>query len=297
METFFHTVFCVACLIFRKRGIAHLHGIGPGAFAPILRLLRFQVIFTHHGYNYEHEKWGKFAGIVLKLAEFLSVSFSNDVIAVSGHVARELSSRFKRSVHYIPNGCPPSDSSTPITQGVNEQIPFFLLASRFTPEKRIGDAIDAFSQLQRQDVRLIIAGSAFDPNDYYEQSIRHKASALANVEFIGFVSHEVLSNYMKSCLAFLNTSSHEGLPISVLEAGAQGAKLVLSDIPGHREFQLPSLAYYNVGDIESLTQHMRKILCSDPATMQWRLSDEKLSEYSWNRIADKTLRVYCSRHG
>lgn len=294
LEAFLHTLLCVIYLAFCKRGVAHVHGIGPGACSPALRLLGYRVVVTHHGYDYARSKWGPFASTCLRIGEFLALHFANDIIAVSKTVAVELAHKYQRTVHYIPNGAPQSRGTGFLTSDhvFACREAYFLVASRLVPEKRIEDAITAFLSLSRTDVGLVIAGSVDVTRLNYEKFLREKAKAAPNIFFLGHVSHEILWSYMRGCLAFVSASSHEGLPIAVLEAGSQGAKLVLSKIPAHAEFELSADSYFEVGDIQELSTQMRSILMSDEATKNWRMSSQKISEYSWESIAKQTLRIY-----
>lgn len=293
LEAFFHTLFVFVRLMFSRRGVVHLHGIGPGVVTPLLRLVGYRVVVTHHGYDYARTKWGPFAKLMLRFGEIAAAIFSNEIISVSREVAADLERRFKRSVHYLPNGLPNADNSigTEANQ-IKPSHPFFLLASRLVPEKCVHDAIAAFNALEGYDTQLIIAGSADMSLKDYEGFLRDQASKNPNIQFIGFLRHELLLQYMRECLAFINASSHEGLPISVLEAGSQGAKLILSDIRGHREFGICANAYFRVGHPGELTMLMEKVLRADEATNRWRLSDEKKAEYSWDRIVARVGKIY-----
>ena len=294
IETFIHTFLCALALAFNKRGIVHIHGIGPGALAPLLRLLGFRVVLTHHGFNYLHEKWGQITTLILKFAEFIAVTFAHEIIAVSRNVRAQLESRFNRTVHYVPNGIPANNIETSCCNidFPESSLPFFMMASRVVPEKRIHDVLAAFSRLNRNNVRLLIAGSADEHGESYEDNLRKQTTKGLNIEFIGFLQPAVLWRYMDNCLAFINSSSHEGLPIAVLEAAAHGAKLILSDIPAHREFELPSSAYFDVGDIDALAKLMQMVLSTDETTAGWRINDTKMREYSWDRISMQTLQIY-----
>lgn len=294
LETFIHTMLCVVNLAFMRRGVVHLHGIGPGAFSPVLRLLGYRVVVTHHGYDYARAKWGPFASLILRAGEYFAVAFAHAVISVSSSVTTELAARFNRPIHYVPNGMPNRDAHVHIEAIHTTQTcrPFILMASRFVPEKRIQDAIEAFNLLGSDRAELVIAGSQDGHQAGYDASLRNSVSPDKNVVFIGNVSHEVLWSLMRNCLAFVNASSHEGLPISVLEAGAQGARLILSDIPAHREFGLPNGAYYPVGNVEELSGRMSWVLQSHEEADHWHISQEKMLEYSWEKITDSVARIY-----
>ena len=45
----------------------HIHAIGPALLTPMARLLGMKVVFTHHGPDYDRNKWGTAAKTILKL--------------------------------------------------------------------------------------------------------------------------------------------------------------------------------------------------------------------------------------
>lgn len=63
--------------------IVHIHAIGPALLTPVARLLGMKVVFTHHGPDYDRDKWGNAAKIMLKLGERIGTTFSNEVIVIS----------------------------------------------------------------------------------------------------------------------------------------------------------------------------------------------------------------------
>lgn len=293
-ETFIHTLLCTGYLVFCKRGIAHLHGIGPGALSLLLRIIGFRVVFTHHGYDYERAKWGMLASFILRTSQRLAITFSHETIAVSRNVAVDLRKTFRRSVHYIPNGTP-SLKYTSNYQDVfvkELSLPFFLMAARFVPEKRIEDGIEAFLRFNKPDCQLVIAGSSDAWHKDLDKRLLKMAKHSDAIIFLGHIPKTVLWQYMRCCLAFINASSHEGLPFTVLEAAAHDAKLILSDIPAHREFELPEEAYFKVGDHPALSGLLKKVAESEVSTSNWKISKNKATEYSWKTIANKTSQVY-----
>ena len=51
--------------------IVHIHAIGPALLTPLARLLGMKVVFTHHGPDYDRDKWGKAAKVMLKTGEWM----------------------------------------------------------------------------------------------------------------------------------------------------------------------------------------------------------------------------------
>lgn len=61
----------------------HIHAIGPALLTPMARLLGMKVVFTHHGPDYDRNKWGTAAKTILKLGERMGTKYANEVIVIS----------------------------------------------------------------------------------------------------------------------------------------------------------------------------------------------------------------------
>src|SRR6185312_5078097 len=53
--------------------ILHIHAVGPAIVTPIARLLGLRVVVTHHGPDYDRDKWGRFARWVLQTGEHVGM--------------------------------------------------------------------------------------------------------------------------------------------------------------------------------------------------------------------------------
>merc|ERR1712093_48748 len=58
---------------------ALIHTVGPSLFAPLARLFGLKVVMTHHGPDYDRQKWGKFAKRILELGKDYGVNYANEV--------------------------------------------------------------------------------------------------------------------------------------------------------------------------------------------------------------------------
>ena len=67
LEVIVHTF--KAILMAKKNGmdVLHIHAIGPALLAPIARFIGMKVVLTHHGSDYERDKWRWYAKAVLRL--------------------------------------------------------------------------------------------------------------------------------------------------------------------------------------------------------------------------------------
>ena len=64
-----------------------------------------KIVMTHHGADYNRDKWGFLAKKILRLGEKAGVTRSNAVIAISGAIKRDISEKYNRSdINVIHNG-------------------------------------------------------------------------------------------------------------------------------------------------------------------------------------------------
>ena len=80
-----------------------------------------------------------------------------------------------------------------------------------------------------------------------------------NIIFEGFVDN--VEKYYKIADVYISASHSEGLPNSVLEAGACGCRMVLSDIPQHKEIfeeYQENVSYFEIEDVEELSKLIKE---------------------------------------
>lgn len=278
-----------------KSDILHIHGIGPALMGPLARLLGMKVVVTHHGKDFERAKWNRVAKAVLRLGERVATSAGNRVIVVSQSVTEELrrrSPKLAAKVCYIPNGMTEFPAATPgeddtaiLRQFGVEPGRYILAVGRLVPEKGFHDLIAAF-KIARPDGKLLIVGKADHDNSYSRSLLRHESD---QVVFGGFQTHAVLKALYRRAGLFVLPSTHEGLPISALEAASQNAPILLSDIQPNLDIGLASGNYFPVGDVQALSAK----LLADYAT--YRVNrDDIAARFDWGRISEATERVYAA---
>jgi glycosyltransferase involved in cell wall biosynthesis len=88
-------------------------------------------------------------------------------------------------------------------------------------------------------------------------------------------------------------SSHEGLPIALLEALSFGLPVLASDIPANLEIGLPQTSYFPMGDTATLAERLSTLanMHQDEATREGRRRWVH-ERYDWGRIAQQTRAVY-----
>jgi glycosyltransferase involved in cell wall biosynthesis len=117
----------------------------------------------------------------------------------------------------------------------------------------------------------------------------------------GFQKGRALDELYANAGLFVLPSSHEGLPIALLEALSFGLPVIASDIPANVEVGLPEESYFPVGDVAELAARLRKCVSPDPREAQpervKRLRNWVSERYDWDAITRDTLDVYHSAIG
>ena len=291
-EAIVHTVRAVIAARRLGADVVHIHAVGPALVTPLARLLGMKVVFTHHGPDYDRDKWGTAAKMMLRLGEMLGCRFANRVIVISDVIRNLIASKHGRTkgVSLIYNGVPAADkchfpeyfSELGITEGN-----YVLGMSRFVPEKNLHHLIEAFSRVKSEGLKLVIAGDSDFPDEYSEGLKRQAREA--GVVLTGFVKGQKLHSLLTNARCFVLPSSHEGLPIALLEAMSYGLPVIVSDIPANLEVGLPDKCYFPVGDIDALASRL-SVLCEDPLAR----IDYDMAKYDWDHIAKEVSDVYRS---
>ncbi|MBO9724681.1 MAG: glycosyltransferase family 4 protein [Novosphingobium sp.] len=287
----------VGILHARRRGAdaVHIHAVGPALFAPLARLLGLGVLLTHHGADYDREKWGRGARLMLKLGEWLGVRSADRVVCVSPSLAARMKARYParaERVEFIPNGVstmPPSPQSDAEVLDELALIAgnYVICVARLVPEKGIHILVEAFRR--SNDTRTLVIAGAGRKDDRYAQDLLAGAEigAEPRIRFLGMVSRARLGVLLRNAALFVLPSFHEGLPIAALEALACGCPVLLSDIQPNLDLDLPPGRYFPVGDVAALAARL-----ADHAEAREAKGLLPDSLMDWDEVATRTAATY-----
>lgn len=317
--------------------ILHIHAIGPALLTPYAKMLGMKVVFTHHGPDYDRDKWGKAAKMVLKLGERMGCMFADDVIVISNVIRNLIKEKYGRTknVHLIYNGVskpeicdyPEYFEELGIKKGR-----YILGMCRIVPEKNLHHLVEAFNIIKNEELRIKKEGSvqvneelkikkqdSAQANE--ELRIKKESSALANYELndvklvlagdtdfeddysrglkemarkngvvlTGFVKGRKLHSLLTNCMCYCLPSSHEGLPIALLEAMSYGVKVIVSDIPANLEVGLPQNDYFHVGNVDELAKKLNDVMTHPVEHIEY-----DMTKYDWDKIAREVKEIYLS---
>lgn len=298
LEAIVHTFLGVvyAGLISRP-DVLHIQAIGPALMTPLARLLGLRVVVTHHGPDYDRQKWGRFAKLALRLGERFGMRWSNARIVISRVIGNIVLHSHNRESHLIPNGVvlPELPTTTDALRLFDLEVGrYVVLVSRLVPEKRHLDLIKAFDMTVIPGWKLVIVGASDHP-DAYVQEVLDQAKRSPNVVCTGLQTGQSLRELYGHAGIFVLPSSHEGLPIALLEALSYGLHVIASDIPANLEVGLADEHYFPLGQVEALAERLREFSMK-PNSLEDRDRQRAWvsSRFSWNDIATRTLEVYKS---
>ncbi len=302
LETIIHTFLGVLYAGIKRPDILHIHAIGPALMTPLARLLGMKVVITHHGADYERQKWGGFSRRVLRAGEWAGMRFSQQRIVISDVIGELVRRRHARNSVLIHNGVvlPQLLATTTALQKFNlTPGRYVLLVSRLVPEKRHLDLIEAFFSAHMDGWKLALVGASDHPDDY-TRAVEERAQATPDVVCTGFQSGLDLQELYVHAGIFVLPSSHEGLPIALLEALSFGLPVIASDIPANLEIGLEKDRYFPLGEIGALAALLRKA-AEQPFTEEQRQAQRAWVQerYDWERIAQQTYATYllaCKKH-
>lgn len=270
--------------------VLHVHAIGPAMLTPYAKMRGMKVVFTHHGPDYDRDKWGFAAKTMLKLGERMGCHYADEVIVISDVIKNLIARKYGRTghVHLIYNGVPKPDVCDYPEYfeelGI-EKGKYILGMCRFVPEKNLHHLIEAFAQTEHGDCKLVLAGDT-DFEDDYSRGLKKMAKE-NGVVLTGFIKGRKLQSLLSHCRGYCLPSSHEGLPISLLEAMSYGAPVVVSDIPANLEVGLDKEVYFPVGDVEALRKKLQENL-----DCPYHREHYEMAQYDWDIIARQVSEVY-----
>lgn len=296
-EAIIHTTKAVIIARWLGVKVVHIHAIGPAMMTPLARLLGMKVVFTHHGPDYDRDKWGYMAKMMLKLGEWMGCWFANDVIVISEVIKNIIDKKYNRTkrVHLIYNGVPkPQLCHEPeyFKELGIEEGKYILGMCRFVPEKHLHDLVSAYVKLRNDgrlpdDVKLVLAGDT-DFEDDYSRVLKAQAKE-AGVVLTGFVRGTKLHSLLTNAMCYSLPSSHEGLPIALLEAMSYQLPVITSAIPANLEVGLDADCYHEVGNVDALAEKLESI-CNRPLE---RVKYDMV-KYNWDKIAKQVGEIYDS---
>ena len=215
--------------------------------------LRVPFTFTAHGHDIYRRPPADFALRAARAAAVVTVSWAN---------ARTIVERFgvpAAHVRVIASGV---DTSRFRPDGAPASPPRIVCVARLVPVKNLGLLLEACAELRSRGVefRALLVGDGRCRGELEEA--RQRLALGETFELVGAVTqHQVVSLWQRAAVATL-TSDSEGMPVSLMEAGACGVPAVATAVGGVPELVDDGITGLLVpaGDASALAAALERLL-------------------------------------
>ena len=219
---------------------------------------------------------------------------SKAITLVSPTLEKHMIRHAKGKVVTIPNGVHIPAS---IEDRGNQEIIQIISIGRLVKQKGVQHAIHALSRLagnQREKIHLNIVGDG--PHLSNLTKLCQELKLEDSVTFHGrLTGQKLVDMYQKCSIHLMPTTSHEGLPLTILEGMAYGLATIASNIGG-----IPTAItdrYDGIlitpGNVEDLTNELSELIKNGEYRMKTGSAARKTVEqrYSMQKMVDDTLEV------
>lgn len=236
-------------------------------------------------------------------AEFFGRSFfwirptmwmSDQRLVPSGYL-EQVFRRFGVSAEIVPNIIDLNRFTPRASESVRRDNPHLVIARNLEPLYDIGTALRAFAIIRktRADVRMTIAGGG--PERKALGELAYELGVAPFVRFTGRLDNDQIAQLFLDADLFLNSSLHDNMPISILEALATGVPIVSTNvcgIPFVVEHQKTAMLV-PPRDPAAIAQAVLDLL-ENPALAEQlvRAGREVVQQYTWSRVAPRLFDVY-----
>ena len=290
----------------RGNGIAHLPNHHLGCYG--LFLSRHYIITVHDlirfldlngRSNLIHRP--NFRDRVYLSLDYKGIKRATHVIAISHTTARDLT-------HHL--GIPEERISV-VYEGIDHHVfrpverslldyPYLLYVGTEQPRKNLVALLRAFSRLKSQgrfkDLKLVKVGSAGGPEAVFsKETIRaiRELELSGDVVFTGYVPEEDLPAYYSGAECFILPSFYEGFGFPPLEAMACGCPVIFSNVASLPEIVGDAALLIDSNDAANLAGAIEIALTDESLKGELVLKGlERASQFSWEKAAKETIKVY-----
>ena len=186
---------------------------------------------------------------------------------------------------------------TPGDYPLGEEKQFTLLSTRaWEPIYGVDILAKAFIKAASQlpQLRLIMLGNGSQSG--YLNEIFNRAGLMDRVSVPGQVRQVVLPQYYQMADLYVSASHIDGSSVSLMEALACGRPVVVSDIPGNREWVEPGIHgwWFKDGEVDDLTGRIIEAVSNPQKLSNMSREARKLAEEraDWNKNFPLLLKAY-----
>ena len=293
-----HTFFSIYKAARLRADVFHIHGVGPALLAWLPKLLRpgAKVVVTFHCIDRHHQKWNRFARLMLWLGERIACTSADATVTVSRALQTYCHLTHGAETVYIPNGTqiPQTIAGTEQLKPFNlEPSKYLMMCSRLVPHKGAHTLIEAWKRLPKTGLKLAIVGGGAFTDDYVKR-LHDMAAGDDSIVLTGAQTGDALNALFAHSYAVVHPSVSEGMPIAILEAMSFGKCVLSADIPENLELTAEHGLTFHAGDVKDLTDKLQALIAHPEIALDVGRDARAhvARHYDWNDIAETTSSLY-----
>lgn len=171
---------------------------------------------------------------------------------------------------------------------------YFLYVGNAYPHKNVERLIEAFQLYKKNGgvADLVLVGR----HDYFYERLKKSVTDTA-IHFYSDVTDAELAYLYEHARATILPSLMEGFGLPALEAMSHGCPVIASDIPVLREICKDCAYYVNPLDTKAIAEMLTTVYKKGKNKKRIESGYARVKDFSWDRLARETLRIYESSIG
>jgi glycosyltransferase involved in cell wall biosynthesis len=238
--------------------LARYRGVPALGWVPDLQHRHLPELFDRRTLHFREQRYRLLAHFATHLV-VSSEAGERDLVDLSARAAGK-TSVLRFVVDPVPRAEQPDRDELESRYGIDG--PFLYLPNQFWVHKNHRLVVDALALLRGRGrpVRVLATGAPVDRRrpEHYGDLLAHVRAAGVEEDFrvLGVVPYAHVAALVRESIALINPSRFEGWSTTVEEARSVGTRVLLSDIPVHREQDPAGGAFFDPDDAEGLAALM-----------------------------------------
>jgi glycosyltransferase involved in cell wall biosynthesis len=273
---------------------------GSSALLRFAKLRQARTVLNIHGIpqlERKAEQWRESVPFIDWLSTLSYCNLADRIVVNSEFMRNNVVTWYRLNrdkVVVIPNGVNLKMFTKSNERIVLEGDPSILYVGHLSRLKGVDILIRAVSKLSSDlpNMKLHLVGNGNAP---IFAALSKKEGIEKYVIFHNWAKQSLIPSYYKSADICVFPSRHEGFGIVILEAMASGIPVIASDIPSFREIISNGVdgRLFKSEDVDALSKEVIA-LYQDPFLMKELTHNafEKVTRYSWEKIAEKYISLY-----
>lgn len=286
LETLSHTAASVGHLVKNKTDVAFLFNAANAPLLPRLRAARIPVATHVDGLEWKRAKWGPVGQRYYRIAEALSVRWSDALIADAQGIQDYYTEKFEVDTRLISYGAPILDDVGDDCLADIDVVPgaYHLVVARFEPENHVHLAVEGYVRSGARHPLLVVGSAPYA--DAYTARVKEIARNDPRVRFLGGVwDQKLLDQLYANALSYVHGHSVGGTNPSLLRAiGAGTATIAFDVVFNHEVLRGDGWYFATAGDVRDRIEAAE----ARPGEVRARGAALRLraTDYDWDVVAD-----------